>query len=80
MPGGWFVAVNGHAEPMRSSEHGAGGALVPPYEAYVSYNGWPAATFGVNGGIFVAGSGANAESFSAALRALIEEARCRNHD
>jgi hypothetical protein len=67
----WFVAFNGHKEPMKVSR----GATLPPYEIYIEFNGWPAGVIGPDGGIIAAGDAANEKTFIAALKAAIEQAR-----
>lgn len=63
--GVWWLAINGHREPMACSH----GNAVPPFHAYVEFNGWPAGIFSPSGGEFVAGSAGNEDSFIAALKA-----------
>lgn len=60
----WWIAVNGHAHPVRCTH----GVDVPPFAAYVEYNGWPAGLFNPRGGEFVAGASANESAFIEALR------------
>ena len=64
----WWIAVNGHAEMVACSN----GPEVPPYSAYVEFNGWPAGIFNRAGGQFVAGSLANEDAFIAAMEKAIE--------
>lgn len=63
--GEWKIALNGHREPAKSSS----GAEVPPFSAYIEYNGWPAGVIDPSGGIIAAGECANEDAFIAALRA-----------
>lgn len=68
----WFVAFNGHKEPTPT--HGGKKSLgqsvdVLPFSVYVEYNGWPAGILTPSGGEFAAGSGANVDTFVAALAA-----------
>jgi hypothetical protein len=42
---------------------------VPPYSAYVEYNGWPFAVFDALGGVAGAGTHANEDTFIAAVKA-----------
>ena len=65
----WWVAVNGHGEPVACSH----GPEVPPYSAYVEWNGWPGGIFNRAGGAFAAGSAANEDAFIAALEKAIKE-------
>ena len=62
----WFMAVNGHNEPIECSM----GVSVPPFHAYVQFNGWPAGIIDASGSCFAAGDLANLESFNAALEAV----------
>jgi hypothetical protein len=69
--GTWWVAVNGHTEPRKCTR----GFEVPPYEAYVEFNGWPAAVIHPYGGGIVAGAAANEDMLIEALRKRLELAR-----
>lgn len=60
----WWLCVNGHGHPVRCTR----GVDVPPYSAYVEFNGWPAGMFNPRGGEFVAGAAANESAFIEALR------------
>lgn len=62
--GQWWVAVNGHAVPMKCSH----GGDVPPYHAFVEFNGWPAGLVSPAGGTMAAGEGANEDTFIAAVK------------
>lgn len=64
----WTFALNGKDETLRV-DPGDGGmsATVDFGNAAVWYNGWLAGTFDPSGGIFVTGSGANEDSFIAAM-------------
>jgi hypothetical protein len=64
---GWRVAVNGHDTP---TDHD--GASIPPCEAFVWWQGWPAGSIGLHGGIIAAGEVANEAAFIRALDAEIE--------
>jgi hypothetical protein len=68
--GDWWIAVNGHKEPM---QHSHGESKLPPFECYVEFNGWPAGVFGFDGGIIAAGEAANEETFVAALEREIAD-------
>ncbi len=60
----WWFALNGHPTPLGCSK----GYGVLPYHLCVEYNGWPAGVLSpTDGGIFAAGSGANVDTFIAAL-------------
>src|SRR3990167_1705130 len=60
----WWMAVNGHKEPVRCSK----GAEVPAWHLYFEYNGWPAGFVGPSGGTVAAGEGANEATLLRALR------------
>lgn len=60
----WWLAVNGHRTPTHTSR---GGEPIPPFTAYVEYNGWPAGLIGPADGAFAAGTGANETAFLVAL-------------
>ena len=60
----WFFAVNGHAEPTTCAKTGQ---PIPPFSAYVEFNGWPAGLLDPAGGIICAGELANEDTFRAAL-------------
>ena len=61
----WWIAMNGHNYRIACSK----GVEVNPFECYVEFNGFPAGSCGLNGGVIAAGSAANEDSFIAALRA-----------
>lgn len=65
----WFIAVNGHKQPTKTSK----GTEVPPFNGYVEYNGWPAGIFNPFGGGFIAGVDANEDAFIAAIDKVIVE-------
>jgi hypothetical protein len=60
----WWIAVNGHREPAKCSA----GPEVPPFTAYVQFNGWPAGIIDPYGGIIAAGDAANEDAFITALK------------
>jgi hypothetical protein len=62
---GWWLALNGHREPVACSR----GPEVPPLSAYVEWYGWPAGIVGFHGGVVAAGSEANEDALLEALRA-----------
>lgn len=64
----WWFAVNGHRAPQECSK----GATLQPYEAYVTFNGWPAGILSPDGeGVFAAGSAGNTEAFITAVLAEV---------
>jgi hypothetical protein len=66
----WWIAVNGHSEQRKTSD----GFDVPPFNAVIKYNGWPAGIMDPYGGCIAAGEGANENTFTAALDAAIASA------
>jgi hypothetical protein len=64
----WWVAVNGHKQPMLCSKSEI---PVAPFHCYVMFNGWPAGLFDPYGGTIAAGEAANEETFAAAIEAEI---------
>jgi hypothetical protein len=64
---GWWIAVNGHAEPRRCSHNNI---EVPPFTAYIEWNGWPAGFIDPRGGDMAAGELANEDTLVAALKAV----------
>ena len=62
----WFVAVNGHDESRMYQT-----IEIPPFHAYVAYDGWPAAMFTPRGGEFVVTNVVNEDAFIRAVRAAI---------
>jgi len=67
----WYVACNGHQEQLSVNPPNTMGADIPPYYFAVWYNGWLAGLFHPYGGIFAAGTGANEETFTWAVKAHI---------
>lgn len=67
----WYVACNGHDEAISVSPPDAMAIDVPPYHFAVWYNGWLAGLFHPYGGEFAAGTAANEEAFTAAVRQSI---------
>lgn len=67
----WWIAVNGHPDPMRCSA----GVDVAAFHCYVQFDGWPAAVFNPYGGAMAAGEAANEDAFLAALDAAIAAAQ-----
>jgi hypothetical protein len=61
----WWIAVNAHAAETPCSM----GTKVPPFTAYVQFNGWPAGQIDPAGGWIAAGEAANEDTFIAALKA-----------
>jgi hypothetical protein len=66
LPDGWYFAVNGHGRDTTCSK----GAAVPPYNAYVEWQGTPCAFINPHGGPFLGGD-LGAEAFCDALQAAI---------
>jgi hypothetical protein len=68
--GSWAFFVNAGPRTVITEPGGAvgGGVTVQPFHTYIEYNGWPAGVLNPLGeGEFAAGTGANVESFVAAL-------------
>jgi hypothetical protein len=61
----WWIAVNANENATVCSR----GPTVPPYSAYVEFNGWPAGIINPRGGVIAAGAAANEDAFIAALKA-----------
>jgi hypothetical protein len=59
----WFFALNGHEDERQCSK----GHRVPPYNAYLEYNGWPAGIIDPFGGLIAAGAAANEDALIAAI-------------
>ncbi len=69
----WTIAINGQPVAMAVEiDQTMGVAALEPYHAAVWYNGWLAGIFSPAGGVFAAGSGANEETFAAAIDAAIK--------
>lgn len=66
----WWIALNGHKEAVKCSR----GASVPPFTAYVEWNGWPAGFIDPRGGALAAGEAANEDTFCAAVKAAVVKA------
>lgn len=62
----WWFAVNAHPVETQCS---ASNVPVPPYHAYVQFNGWPAGVISPFGGVIAAGEATNEDAFIAALKA-----------
>ena len=70
----WYIACNGHPEPVHCEPPGTMRADIPAYNFCVWYNGWLAALFHPQaGGCFAAGSGANVDTFVASVKAHIKD-------
>jgi hypothetical protein len=67
----WTVAINGHNEITKAAPDGAMECSVPPYHVCVWWHGWIAGIVGPGGGEFAAGSGANEDSFIAAVDSAV---------
>ena len=64
----WEIAFNGHAKPMKCSH----GPEVPPYAAYLQFNGWPTGIITARGGYGIAaGELTNEAALLEALEAAI---------
>jgi hypothetical protein len=61
----WWFAVNGHPEATECSK----GTKVPPFAAYIEFNGWPAGIVDPGGGTLCAGAVGNEANLIAALAA-----------
>lgn len=62
--GEWEIAFNGTGEQKnKTEEHPA----LPPFNAFVKFNGWPAGIIGPDGGPLAAGAAANEDTFIAAI-------------
>ena len=61
----WRFALNGHNTPHDTDD----GVRVPPFSAFVEFNGWPAGIIDPAGGVLAAGDAANESTFIAALQA-----------
>ena len=64
----WWVAVNGHAEPVACSHE----PTVKGFHAYIEFNGWPWGVINPRGGAVVNDAVANEAALSAALLATRE--------
>ena len=64
----WWVAVNGHREPVKCST----GAEVPPFHCYIESNGLPAGLLTPRGGQFM---GNCEDGFIAAVSRAVEASR-----
>lgn len=70
----WYLAINGHETPITVDPKGCMEAEIPPWHFAVWYNGWIAGIFHpLRGGEFADGTGANLETFSAAIEAHLDE-------
>lgn len=61
----WWISVNGHGQTTTNSH----GVEVPPFSAYVEFNGWPAGIINPGDGVIAAGDAANEQAFIEALKA-----------
>ena len=69
--GEWYVAVNGHEVVTHCSR----GGVVPPFTAYVEFNGWPAGLIDPRGWMLAEGKVANLRTFMAACDAAGADVR-----
>jgi len=68
----WYLAVNGHEEPVTVEPDGMMEVELEPFCFCVWYNGWVAGIFTPFEGEFAAGEAANEHTFVEAIRAHIE--------
>ena len=66
----WWIAVNGHTEPMACSRSEI---AIQPFHCYIEFNGWPAGVMNPVGGTIAAGDAANEDAFVQALRKRLRE-------
>jgi len=64
--GDWWIALNGHRVPTKCSV----GIEVPPFDAYIEYNGLPAGIIGLWDGVIAADSAVNEDSFIEAVKKI----------
>lgn len=62
----WTALLNGSDKPVAPE---GGKQTLPPFDIYVTFNGWPAGVIGPDGGILAAGDAANEDTFIAAIEA-----------
>lgn len=76
----WFVALNGHEEPMQAAgpEEELPPVTVNPYEVTVWFNGFPAGSMNPFQGVLAAGAAANEDTFCEAVERAIAQARSEN--
>ena len=67
----WTIALNGHNQTTDAAPDGAMKCPVPPFHVAVWWHGWLAGIVGPGDGDFAAGSGANEDSFIAAIDSAI---------
>ena len=65
----WHVAVNGHKDAREATDT----TSVPPFSAYVKFNGWPAGIIDPFGGCMAQGAIANEDTFIEAVEAAIRD-------
>lgn len=68
----WTITLNGSGEALADPDND--GIEIPAYNAYVTYNGWPAGIIGPHGGVLAAGAAANEDTLITALEHAIREA------
>ncbi len=67
----WWVAVNGHKEDCEVvTPQSKSPVKVPPFTAYLDYNGWPAGFIDPYSGTMAAGEKAHEQTFMAACDAV----------
>ncbi len=69
----WWLAINGHREPVKVMVTARGGGEpseteCPPFTALIYYNGWPAGIVDPYNGCLAAGAGANERTLRKALK------------
>lgn len=62
----WTIALNAHG-----TDQEYGDVTVPPFNAYLVYNGWPAGFVDPFGGVMAAGAAANEDTLIEALKVAI---------
>lgn len=65
----WSIGVNGNRTPVEDPR--TPGAMIPPINCIVLYNGWPFGVFDPGGGVCARGSEGNEDNLIAALEAEI---------
>ena len=75
----WWIAVNAHNgdRPAYSPQHVGHPMDVPAFSCHIEYRGWPAGVISPLAGVMAAGSGANEDTFIAAVEAAIATAKAR---
>ncbi len=73
----WKIWVNGHDRPITIRWPGVirDKVEIPPFHAYIEFEGWPAGLVSPKGGTMVAGRVAHKDTFIEALDRAIKEAK-----